>query len=233
MKSWRMKVDISGIDKLTHQLEPADEEVKNSCEYALKAMRRPFIAQIGKLACKRYNVDPEAINRRLAANVYASKKTLSIYISGRRLNMVSFNGTTPTAPPTIVRDLSKPKRHININGTFITAHPAKPYKIDVEIIKGQRKTLSVINSSFGGASPSFPFVMKTGASDASKMPFFIAKNNGKKNSGKNSVGGVTTLSIPQMISNENVAPQIEEVGAELFMKYFDSYINKLQVSKRI
>lgn len=233
MKAWHIEIDISGINQLIYQFQIVDEDVKKSCEYALKKMRHPFITQIGKLACKRYNVDSKALYRRLSSRVYVDKETLSIYISGRPLNMASFVGTTPTAPPTIVRDTSKPKRHININGTFITAHPAKPYKIDVEILRGRRKTLKATSSRIRATNPTFPFVMKTNTDSINKMPFFIAKDNGKKDDGKTIVSGMTTVSIPQMISNENVAPQIEEVGAELFMKYFNSYINSLQMSKKL
>lgn len=225
--AWQTSIDISGMNDIIRKMEMADEDVKNATASTLKRMRSPFTKQIAKIACDRYNIDSSTINRKLAQHVNASNETLNIFISGVPLNLMSFNGTTPNEPPAIVRDTTRPKQHTNIKGVFITAHPQKPYNIDVEIIKGKRKTLSFENTNY-------PFIMKTGAESVGKMPFFIARNPIKNDKRKEKgVKGVTTLSIPQMFTNEEVEGKIQEKGKEIFLKQFEQAMKQIDATNKI
>lgn len=83
------------------------------------------------------------------------------------------------------------------------APSSKKYKVKVTIKKDKGRT--AVNTS------PLPFIASTGTKSADKTQYNVFKREGKS---RFPITVVRTLSIPQMITNENVAEQIQKIASD-------------------
>lgn len=100
-----------------------------------------------------------------------------------------------------------------------TAPKAGKYKVKATIKKdGGRKIISTTPK---------PFLMSTGAKSSDKTPYNVFKREGKS---RLPIAPIRTLSIPQMITNENVGVQIQEFATEKMNERLQHEIERAMIN---
>lgn len=121
--------------------------------------------------------------------------------SGRVLTFSHFR-YTPKRPPALAKKRALiPGQATSAGRPVVWASTRRKKAISVEVHKGQKKTLT-------GRYPTTPFIASMKGSPM--MPFQ------RRNDSRSSAVSLRTVSVPQMIMNENVANDINErIGTEL------------------
>lgn len=146
----------------------------------------------------------------------ASMDDVALEYSGKRLTPAHFK-MKPKKPRNT--RLKKEKQVIpgqniaGFNGRFATVSPQKPYQITVEILKGHPETLH------GKPNYSTPFLASNGA--GLNLPFQ------RKSSKRTDMKSVRTISVPQMITNETVAENIQEKIKDGLSKRLDHHLEQM------
>lgn len=101
------------------------------------------------------------------------------------------------------------------NGRFATVTPLKPFQITLEIHKGQPKTLQ------GKTNPQYskPFLATNGA--GVYLPFQRTKSD------RTAMESVRTTSVPEMVTNEKVAENIQEKIYDGLSKRMDHHLEQM------
>lgn len=222
-----MRIDIkrNSMKRLETFLTEGDKAAEKSMKRLSSDLRTRIPTVVSKAVRKRYNIkagkikpDPKGKGNGKAGLVRViGRRVSSMAIVYRGRHLVPTPDTfdlRPTAMPTErlpekrripAKRLKLRKKSSGRTGGKIafTRMPA-PYTVSVKILKGKRKNL-----------PAGTFVAQgSGSISATVVPF----QRVKKKRNPNAIRAVQTVSLPQMVSNENVRPNIDKGINEIVEK---------------
>lgn len=197
-------VDTKQIKALTMNLKGIEVEATNACYHALKRTMSFFQAETARVVTENYAVKKSEVRASLKANNPTKNRLEAGFTStGYTFSMAHFPHT-----PSVQR--------------------GGRYKVKVAIKKGKK-------SVFKGLHEASPYVGRTGAKSEDKTQFNVFQRTGvfaimKKGRyeglRREEIIVPRTLSIPQMISNDNLSERIMKASAETYDKRFEHELNR-------
>lgn len=194
-------IDTKQIDKLSSELKGFEKEVKSATRLALNRTINHVITKAGQTVSKLYAVKSTEVKATFKGGI---KKPTNNDLSTRVLSV----GHT----------LSIAHFPHNPNNPLLAKMIAIRYnnsKIKVKIKKSEG--YKVINGNPGA------FIASTGAKSDSGVQFNVFKRVGKA---RLPIKVIRTLSIPQMITNEVVASQVQEAATQKLSERFEHEIDR-------
>jgi hypothetical protein len=181
-------INTKQIDRLVIELKGFHKEVGEATCNALNRTIDHVITKVGQIVPKAYAIKAAEVKESFRGNVKRPSKTnLNVSIESRG-HTLSF-AHFPHLPQTPVIAQSLGSTHIKA-------------RVKVKIKK-----------SSGNVPSKTGFIAKTGAKSADKVPFNVFHRIGKS---RLPIAPIRTLSIPQMITNENVEEQILAAAQKKF-----------------
>lgn len=191
-----MSVQIQNYSSLLESLKDIEGATERAVRDTVKDMKARAPGWIASCVTAVYNIKKSEITpagskpKKMAGTIKVTGETIetaAITYTGRLLTPTHF-GMTPKAPP-----------------------PGKKYTLKMQVIKGSRKTIgdySPIRIPGGAHSErSGNILMPTGAARADGVPYIPFQRMSKD---RLDLKKFTTISMPQMITSDKVAPQIQE-----------------------
>lgn len=190
---------IKGYKKLVDDLKKTQQKAEKDMRGVLKDVRKAATVQIATDISEKYNVKKSEITAGKIVSAKATQKAgnVEIVYKGRLLTPTHFKGYSPKKPGQLSEKRAViPGQGINFKGTpgqVATVRTRKKYKVKTEIKKGRKITFSQDS-----------FVAPAAAGSQTYIPF-------QRTAG--GVEAIKTLSVPQMITNDEVAENIlEHIG---------------------
>lgn len=187
MPSGSMNIALNGLAEAKAQLKGASKD----CEIAIKRTTSDFKSRapawVSKAVTATYGIAAKEVK---AAMTGGKKTTGTIKVKGTVVDNVGlvYAGRALTPIHFKMKPKARPKGIKDETGR--TIRRAKPYQVTAEIYKGKRKVLG-----------SGVFLGSNGSSD---IPFQ------RKGATRTPIEAIRTVSVPQMIENEDVAAQIRK-----------------------
>ena len=228
----RLEIKAVNIDKIAERLERAAVDSEKAVQRISSDMKTRVPPIVAKEVTQRYNIAQKRIKPDKGKPLAGSVGRLSV--RGKKLTDLKFiySGRpivptpetfklTPKTPPTKRAKQKKriPGERVNFrrsgksHGVVGMVSPPAPYKTTVTILKGQKKTL-----------PANTFVARGSASiSATVLPFIrVRKENNPR-----AIRPAYTVSLPQMVDNQNVKPKIEDKVMELLNKRAEHHLKNI------
>lgn len=179
-------VDVKKLDRLTIELKGFEEKVGIAAYRALNRTIDSAITQVGRIVPKSYSIKAREV-----------KESFEGGIERPTLKNLTASITSRGHTLSMAHFPHTPKKP--------PAQKGKRYKVKVTIKKdGGQKVLNT--------SP-LPFVASTGAKSPDKIQFNIFRREGEA---RLPIVVPRTLSIPQMITSDKVADQVQEQAVKKF-----------------
>lgn len=197
-----VNVDISGADETIKKLIKMPSKLEKIRNRALVRTKDAVITASDKAIREKYTIKAADVKEALKTNTKLSVDKLEIAFKGRTLTPARFSHTPKTIP------------------TLTKTGKRKKYIPTVTIFKGSKKKLMPQRGIDGKMYP--VFLGGTGAKSSEKIQNIFFHGTGQKNrKGRMKLKAVKTVSVPQMLMNEHVIPQIQQAAVDTFMKRFE------------
>lgn len=202
-----ISVDTTSLEKIGEQLGGFPKDAVGVLNRVLRRTTDYTRVEIARQVPRVYGISQAQVKasmkpeRRRLVSLTNSDGGYGILVVGATLKLARFSHS-PSSPP----------------------GGSKRYKVTAKIINANGR--KVVKAEMGtDGSIKNPFIAPTGTTDALKMPFLIYVRTGNKNAkGRESIRPLSTVSIPQMVLNAQVAKTLlnnistkvdNEVGHEL------------------
>ena len=213
-----LKAMLSNSKKLTKELASMPGNAEKVVEYTVKDFHARMPAQVTKAVREVYNIPAARINKAKAKD--KGVKGNNIKLGGKIVANEGIaykdNLLTVTKGRFSMKPGSRPKNN-------------KSYRISTEIIKGQTKSLSknaFLGTIYSPDANGSTYIGSKGGQVSGRV--FAMQRTGKiKDDGRESIEIIRTLSVPQMISNEKVAPLMDKPREELINKRMEHHRKRL------
>lgn len=201
--SGSMEVTLKGYAKLTKELHAINKDSENVVKKTTSDFKSRAPAWVAAAVSATYGIKKAEINKaKTSAKAVGKIKVSGVMVDNVQL---TFSGRVLTPTHFNMKPKARPKATKDENGK--TVRKAKKYTVTAEIIKGQRKALG--SNVFLGTNK--------GTGD---IPF---QRTGQ---GRTPIEAIKTLSIPQMITNETVAAQIQKNIDENLTKRLQHHLDQ-------
>lgn len=196
---------LKGYKELTQKIKKMEQQAEKDLNGAIRSVRKVATRKIADDISKRYNVKKSEINsgKIVTAKVKAKPRITIIEYKGRLLTLPHFKGYGPKKPGELLDERHViPGAMISFKGSagpVATVRNRKAVSVKAEIIKGKKVKITL------GA-----FVAPAAKGSQTYIPFQ------RTGSGRGAIEAIKTLSVPQMITNEDVAKDIiEHIGGSV------------------
>ena len=216
-----INIAVKEAAKLKKEIEKNEEKSKRALQRTVSDFRSRAPGWVSTSVTEVYGIKKSDVKRCFKG---AKKAAGKIRISGIMVDNIqlTYSGRllTPThfkmKPATVPAKRSKDKRLIPGQaiksdkrvGTVAAVSPVAPYKISAEVYKGKRKEFKSANI-FLGSNKGGGFI-----------PFQ------RTGPGRNDIKSIKTVSVPQMITNETVAKNINEKINDGLSKRLEHHIEQ-------
>lgn len=180
-------VESKSLDRLTIQLKQFPKEMKSAAYSAINRTLDHVVTQVGRIVPKTYAIKATDVKDSFKGGIKRPSQTnleASVTSKGHTLSIAHF----PHSPETLVIAKSLGVKH-------------KKAQIKVKVKKGSYKYIKTIPGAF---------LASTGAKSADKVQFNVFKRVGKA---RLPIKVIRTLSVPQMITNENIGKEIQNIAS--------------------
>ena len=225
------KVGIVNLKELTKQiknLDKASEKVLNATVNDFKKRGPSWVAQE---VVKKYNVKKAEIvpskTGNSAGGSSGKKKIGNVSIKGRTISTVSITYKGRRLTPT----------HFSM--TPKAPKPGSAYTLKAQIKKGEKKTLGKVKKLTKKQRKNIGHnLTQQGTRNSPKSPIMLMHTGNKQPGGtnyipfqrqsqrRNDLKAIKTVSMPQMVSNEEVSKHINDAITTNLGKRFDHYLNR-------
>lgn len=223
------KVGIVNLKEFTKQIDNLNKASEKVLNMTVNDFRRRAPGWVATEVAKRYNIKKSEIVPAKTGKDFRERKkkigtvtlngttidSVSITYKGRRLTPVRF-GMSPKAPK-----------------------PGSAYTLKAQIIKGERKTLGQVKKLTKKQRKNIGRnFTKEGTKSSSKSPIMLMHTGNKQPGGTNYIPfqrqsqrrddlkAIKTISLPQMVSNEDVSKEVNKVVNENIGKRFEHYMER-------
>ncbi|WP_069997756.1 phage tail protein [Cellulosilyticum sp. I15G10I2] len=197
-------IDTKKIETLTIELKGFEKEVGEAAYHALNRTLDQVVTQVGRIVPKEYAIKAKEVKETFAGGIKRPSKSnleASVASRGHTLSLAHFP-LTPSDPK-----LAK----------MLEIRYGTPLKVKIKKSSGNKQIRT---------NPK-PFLASTGAKSADKTQYNIFKRSGKS---RLPIAPVRTLSIPQMITNENIGDQIQNFATEKLNERLQHEIERAMIS---
>lgn len=190
---------IKNCGQVVKALGKIQQQAEKDLQGAIRDVRREATKKIADEVAQNYNVKKSEITagKIVRSKVTAKAGSIEIKYTGRLLTPTHFKGYSPKKPSALTeKSVVIPGQGISFKGKpgqFATVRIRKPYKVKAEIKKGNKITFS-----------QGTFVAPAAKGSQTYIPF---QRSGE---GRKAVEALKTLSVPQMVTNDEVAKSILE-----------------------
>ena len=190
---------IKNYGQVVKALGKIQQQAEKDLQGAIRDVRREATKKIADEAAQNYNVKKSEITagKIVRSKVTAKAGSIEIKYTGRLLTPTHFKGYSPKKPSALTeKSVVIPGQGISFKGKpgqFATVRIRKPYKVKAEIKKGNKITFS-----------QGTFVAPAAKGSQTYIPF---QRSGES---RKAVEALKTLSVPQMVTNDEVAKNILE-----------------------
>lgn len=192
-------INSSINNEVVKALGKIQQQAEKDLQGAIRDVRREATKKIADEVAQNYNVKKSEITagKIVRSKVTAKAGSIEIEYTGRLLTPTHFKGYSPKKPSALTeKSVVIPGQGISFKGKpgqFATVRVRKPYKVKAEIKKGNKITFS-----------QGTFVAPAAKGSQTHIPF---QRSGE---GRKAVEALKTLSVPQMVTNDEVAKSILE-----------------------
>lgn len=190
---------IKNYGQVVKALGKIQQQAEKDLQGAIRDVRREATKKIADEVAQNYNVKKSEITagKIVRSKVTAKAGSIEIKYTGRLLTPTHFKGYSPKKPSALTeKSVVIPGQGISFKGKpgqFATVRIRKPYKVKAEIKKGNKITFS-----------QGTFVAPAAKGLQTYIPF---QRSGES---RKAVEALKTLSVPQMVTNDEVAKNILE-----------------------
>lgn len=190
---------IKNYGQVVEALGKIQQQAEKDLQGAIRDVRREATKKIADEVAQNYNVKKSEITagKIVRSKVTAKAGSIEIKYTGRLLTPTHFKGYSPKKPSALTeKSVVIPGQGISFKGKpgqFATVRIRKPYKVKAEIKKGNKITFS-----------QGTFVAPAAKGSQTYIPF---QRSGES---RKAVEALKTLSVPQMVTNDEVAKNILE-----------------------
>jgi hypothetical protein len=190
---------IKNYGQVVKALGKIQQQAEKDLQGAIRDVRREATKKIADEVAQNYNVKKSEITagKIVRSKVTAKAGSIEIKYTGRLLTPTHFKGYSPKKPSALTeKSVVIPGQGISFKGKpgqFATVRIRKPYKVKAEIKKGNKITFS-----------QGTFVAPAAKGSQTYIPF---QRSGES---RKAVEALKTLSVPQMVTNDEVAKNILE-----------------------
>ncbi len=190
---------IKNYGQVVKALGKIQQQAEKDLQGAIRDVRREATKKIADEVVQNYNVKKSEITagKIVRSKVTAKAGSIEIKYTGRLLTPTHFKGYSPKKPSALTeKSVVIPGQGISFKGKpgqFATVRIRKPYKVKAEIKKGNKITFS-----------QGTFVAPAAKGSQTYIPF---QRSGES---RKAVEALKTLSVPQMVTNDEVAKNILE-----------------------
>ena len=190
---------IKNYGQVVKALGKIQQQAEKDLQGAIRDVRREATKKIADEVAQNYNVKKSEITagKIVRSKVTAKAGSIEIKYTGRLLTPTHFKGYSPKKPSALTeKSVVIPGQGISFKGKpgqFATVRIRKPYKVKAEIKKGNKITFSQGS-----------FVAPAAKGSQTYIPF---QRSGEC---RKAVEALKTLSVPQMVTNDEVAKNILE-----------------------
>lgn len=190
---------IKNYGQVVKALGKIQQQAEKDLQGAIRDVRREATKKIADEVAQNYNVKKSEITagKIVRSKVTAKAGSIEIKYTGRLLTPTHFKGYSPKKPSALTeKSVVIPGQGISFKGKpgqFATVRIRKPYKVKAEIKKGNKITFSQGS-----------FVAPAAKGSQTYIPF---QRSGES---RKAVEALKTLSVPQMVTNDEVAKNILE-----------------------
>lgn len=201
--SGSMNVSLKGYAQLTRELHKINKDSETVIKRTTSDFKSRAPAWVAAAVSQTYGIKKSEITKAKTS----AKPVGKVVVSGILVDNVqlTFSGRVLTPTHFGMKPKTRPKATKDENGK--TIRKAKKYTVTAEIFRGQRKALG--SNVFLGTNK--------GTGD---IPF---QRTGQ---GRTPIEAIKTLSIPQMITNEDVAAQIQKSIDEGLTKRLENHVKQ-------
>lgn len=201
-----LSMALKGIDQAKARISTSKKEIATVIKRTTSDFKSRAPAWVSKAVTGTYGIASKEVK------ASSSKKVVgSVKIKGELVDNTALVYTGRVLTPTHfkMKPMARPRGTKDDTGR--TTRKARPYEVSAEIYKGKRKSLG-------------PSVF-LGAGGGGDIPFQ------RKGSGRLPIIAVRTLSVPQMIGNEQVTKEIQQNIDEGMRKRLDNAVKQI-IAKR-
>lgn len=190
---------IKNYGQVVKALGKIQQQAEKDLQGAIRDVRREATKKIADEVAQNYNVKKSEITagKIVRSKVTAKAGSIEIKYTGRLLTPTHFKGYSPKKPSALTeKSVVIPGQGISFKGKpgqFATVRIRKPYKVKAEIKKGNKITFS-----------QGTFVAPAAKGSQTYIPF---QRSGES---RKAVEALKTLSVPQMVTSDEVAKNILE-----------------------
>lgn len=190
---------IKNYGQVVKALGKIQQQAEKDLQGVIRDVRREATKKIADEVAQNYNVKKSEITagKIVRSKVTAKAGSIEIKYTGRLLTPTHFKGYSPKKPSALTeKSVVIPGQGISFKGKpgqFATVRIRKPYKVKAEIKKGNKITFS-----------QGTFVAPAAKGSQTYIPF---QRSGES---RKAVEALKTLSVPQMVTNDEVAKNILE-----------------------
>lgn len=190
---------IENYGQVVKALGKIQQQAEKDLQGAIRDVRREATKKIADEVAQNYNVKKSEITagKIVRSKVTAKAGSIEIEYKGRLLTPTHFKGYSPKKTSALTeKSVVIPGQGISFKGKpgqFATVRVRKSYKVKAEIKKGNKITFS-----------KGTFVAPAAKGSQTYIPF---QRSGE---GRKAVEALKTLSVPQMVTNDEVAKSILE-----------------------
>lgn len=214
MAKGMMEIKMIGAKQIQGKLNKINKEAEKVTKRTLSDIRKRAPGWVATSVTNVYNIKKadvrgaETKGKKPAGSVKVTGKKIDemqLVFEGRLLTPVHF-GMTPKVPP-----------------------KGKNYTLRMQVKKGQRQTIGRYKAKRTAGGPyseqSHNILLPTGANSPDKVSHIPFQRMSKR---RNDIKKFTTLSIPQMITSEDVSKDIQETLSENVGKRLDHHLQSAQ-----
>lgn len=201
--SGSMNISLKGYAKLTRELHKINKDSETVIKRTTSDFKSRAPAWVAAAVTETYGIKKSEITKAKTS----AKPVGKVVVSGLLVDNVQLTFSGRVLTPTHFKMKPKTRPKPTKDETGKTIRKARKYTVTAEIFKGQRKSLG-------------PNVFLGGNKGTGEIPF---QRTGKA---RTPIEAIKTLSIPQMITNETVAAQIQKNIDEGLTKRLENHMKQ-------
>lgn len=228
MKHGSMRINIHGVEEVLKEMESIENKGKKVVERSLGDFKKRAPSWISQAVVKEYNISKSDITGKRKDKDGKEIVKIRVHGDGIKNTYISYTGRTITAAHfsknmKTIPDLENRYVRLPYGSGYRMVQLRKPVNATVTIKKGEKKKLK-------GDHDTPIFIAKTSRTKDNYLPF---QRTGKKveKSGLDEMRTIKTLSVPQMIENEEVSKDIRNRINEGMSKRIDHHMKHIMGRK--
>lgn len=203
-----VSAQIRNFDKLTATLKGIEADTKKAIKNTISDMRARAPGWVATEITNVYNIKKGEITPQSKNAKGPQKKAAGVSVKGETIDSLTLTYTGHMLTPTHFKMTPKQRPKPTKDDKGRTAKRAKPYTVSAEIKKGSRKVLG--SGVFLG-----------GNKGGGEIPFQ------RRGSTRTPIDAIKTVSVPQMVTADNVAPAISEKLSKGLEERFTHHMSRL------